>query len=118
MSTRFITIAAFLLCCCATPQARALTTDGFFGICEAQKRDCSQLPVIQAYIGGALDLIATLDEATPYLDEVYCKAPEALFDIEAIVAFMSANRDAYANRNAMLLLVRYLEANGGCQGRR
>jgi hypothetical protein len=93
----------------------ALTTEEFFTICESAPVECTEHPALQAYIGGALDLLATLDEQTDYLETLYCTDPRELFDIPAIIGFMQAHREEYAERNAMLLLVRYFERRGGCE---
>ncbi|MEM1187470.1 MAG: hypothetical protein AAGA95_14375 [Pseudomonadota bacterium] len=113
-STRFALLgplAAFLL---VTRDASALTTDEFFRICEMGEASCSENPLLNAYVGGALDLIASLDEGTDYLQPVYCTDPRTLFKIPAIVEYMEQNRHEYAKRNAMILLIRYLEENGRC----
>lgn len=95
--------------------AAALTVSQFTGICASAAAPWAEHPLIRAYVGGALDLLATLDEQTAYLDDLYCTAPSELFDVPAIIRFMESHRDSYETRNAMLLLVRYVEANGGCE---
>lgn len=104
-------VATFLMFPCG---ASALTMDQFTAICNSGQEDCSENPILQAYVGGALDLIAMLDEETDYLTEVYCMKPAELFDVAAIIRFMDKYRKAYATRNAMLLVIRYLEEQGGC----
>ena len=94
--------------------ADALTTEGFLAICEQAERKCEEIPVLQAYVGGALDLVATLHEATDYVDKIYCKDPELLFDVGAIIRFVEANQAGYEDENAMLLVIRFLETYGGC----
>lgn len=94
--------------------AAALTMDQFAAICESGKGECSSHPILQAYVGGALDLIAMLDEETDYLGKVYCETPSTLFDVPTIIGYMEAHREAYASKNAMLLVIRYLEEEGGC----
>ncbi|MEO1078374.1 MAG: hypothetical protein AAFY29_02385 [Pseudomonadota bacterium] len=98
----------------AIHDASALTTEDFFRICEMNEASCSENPVLNAYVGGALDLIASLDENTDYLQPVYCVDPRTLFKIPMIVAYMEQHREEYAQRNAMMLLIRYLEENGEC----
>ncbi|WP_027328715.1 hypothetical protein [Marinimicrobium agarilyticum] len=95
--------------------ASALTVEQFSNICDSAPGECSDHPTLQAYVGGALDLIATLDEETKYLDTLYCRDPQTLFDVPTIIRFMQEHREGYTERNAMLLVVRYFEANGGCQ---
>lgn len=97
------------------PSATALTMKQFSDICHSSPGECSDYPIIQAYIGGALDLLATLDERTDYLGKVYCKKPKELFDVPAIIRFMELRSEQFAKDNAMLVLVRYFEEHGGCQ---
>lgn len=98
-----------------TPAAAALTMNQFSEICHSSPRECSDHPILQAYVGGALDLLATLDEQTDYLDKVYCKESKVLFDTPAIIRFMAQRSVEYATDNAMLVLVRYFEERGGCK---
>ena len=97
------------------PSANALTMKQVSDICYASSGECSDHPIIQAYVGGALDLLATLDERTDYLGKVYCKKPKALFDVPAIIRYMEQRSKQYATENAMLVLVRYFEEHGGCK---
>lgn len=97
------------------PPATALTMAEFANICRSMPKDCSEHPVLQAYVGGALDLLATLNEQTEYLNPLYCKAPKQLFDVAAIIRFMQQQAEQYATQNAMLPLIRYFELYGGCK---
>lgn len=97
------------------PSATALTMKQFSDICHSSPGECSDHPIIRAYVGGALDLLATLDEQTDYLGKLYCKKPQELFDVPAIIRFMELRSKQYATDNAMLVLVRYFEEQGGCQ---
>ena len=92
----------------------ALTMPEFMAICGSVDGKCEDHPLLQAYVGGALDLIAMLDEETEYLDAVYCKSPKELFDVASIIQFMERERVGHGKRNAMLLVIRYLEEQGGC----
>jgi hypothetical protein len=92
----------------------ALTVEQFSKICDSAPGKCSDHPVVQAYVGGALDMLATLDEETDFLTKLYCKKPQELFYVPAIIHFMQTNSAGYAKRNAMVLVVRYTEENGGC----
>ena len=115
MNLRSLTVTAALLASSAiSAPAAALTMNQFVSICEAADVACSEHPILNAYVGGALDLIAMLDEETSYLAEVYCKHPEELFDVPAIIRYMEAHQTEYAGKNAMLVLIRYLEEHGGC----
>lgn len=115
MSIRYLAIAATIaVLSLSSGAACALTMDQFASICDSGQEDCSKHPLLHAYVGGALDLIAVLDEETDYLARVYCKKPADLFDVPTVIRYMEQRREAYANRNAMLLVVRYLEEEGGC----
>lgn len=112
---RFLTLLAVaagssLMC----TKASALTMDQFIKICESAQVECSEVPILQGYVGGALDLIAMLDEETEYLAEVYCKPTSELFDVSTIIRYMKEHRAQFADKNAMLVLIRYLEEEGGC----
>jgi len=104
-----------LLSALHAPSTLALTMKQVSDICHSSSGECSDHPIIQAYVGGALDLLATLDEQTDYLGKVYCKKPKELFDVPAIIRFMELRSEQYATDNAMLVLVRYFEEHGGCQ---
>lgn len=96
------------------PSASALTMKQFSDICRSSPEECSDHPILQAYVGGALDLLATLDERTDYLGRVYCKESKELFDVPTIIRFMVQRSEQYAGDNAMLVLVHYFEERGGC----
>ena len=51
------------------PSTLALTMKQVSVICHSSPVECSDHPIIQAYVGGALDLLATLDEHTDYLEK-------------------------------------------------
>ncbi|GAB5412864.1 MAG: hypothetical protein Cons2KO_04670 [Congregibacter sp.] len=109
----FLSLSLLLFLCNAN-EASCLTTKEYFRICGNDLQACTEHPFLGAYIGGAFDLVATLDERTDYLQRIYCKPPQEIFDTGAIVSFMYQHRESYADENAMLLVVRYLEAAGGC----
>ena len=92
----------------------ALTLDQFIGICESDQRECSDHPIANAYIGGALDLIAVLDEETDYLQKIYCENPRELFDVPAIIRYMQQHRVENASQNAIIVVIKYLEEYGNC----
>ena len=102
------TFAAVLLLLLSWPSA-ALTAGEFVAICESARKPCVEHPLLQAYVGGALDLIAMLDEQTDYLTPVYCKPPEELFDVSAIIRFVEVHAADNESTNAMLLVIRFLE---------
>ena len=107
-------LAALLMLALFPVNSSALTMGEFSSVCDSYAGECSSNPFLQAYVGGALDLIAMLDEETDYLDEVYCREPSELFDVPEIIRYMLSNKDDYRDRNAMLLVIRYLEEMGGC----
>lgn len=114
MAIRLIAIVVLGLVSLRSPSLSALTMQQFSAICDSAPGECRDHPILQAYVGGALDLLATLDEETGYLDKLYCRESKDLFDVSAIIRFMQAHGDEYATRNAMLLMVGYFEETGGC----
>lgn len=110
----FVTGLVTVLLCLHIPSASALTMKQFSDICHSSADECSNHPIIQAYVGGALDLLATLDERTDYLEKLYCKNPKELFDVPIIIRFMAQRSEQYMQDNAMLVLVRYFEEHGAC----
>ncbi len=91
-----------------------LTMGQFSSVCKLAKGECSENPILQAYVGGALDLMAALNEETEYMQKIYCKKPNELFNTKTIIPYMQSHHDEYAEKNAMLVLIRYLEERGGC----
>lgn len=111
LATSLIALLFFL----HAPNTLALTMKQVSDICHSFSGECSAHPIIRAYVGGALDLLATLDEQTDYLGKVYCKKPKELFDVPVIIRVMEQGGEQYATDNAMLVLVRYLEEHGSCK---
>ena len=95
-------------------RAEALRVGEFMAICTQSGMACEDLPVLNAYVGGGLDLIAMLHEETDYIEPVYCKDPKALFDVRAIIRFIEEHHQGNEDKNAMLLMIKFLEVNGGC----
>ncbi|MEM6710258.1 MAG: hypothetical protein AAF648_15870 [Pseudomonadota bacterium] len=85
-------------------------------ICESAEAACESVPVLNAYVGGALDFVAVLAEQTEYLEPVYCRSPREFFDVAAIIRFVVDRQAGNEARNAMALMLRYLEVEGGCGG--
>ena len=110
-----VAVASMVMVLLCSGGASSLTVNQFAALCDSMKGECGEHPTLQAYVGGALDLIAVLDEETDYLAKVYCKKPAELFEVSNIIRFMLEHREEYATRNAMLLVVRYLEEKGGCR---
>ena len=116
MNLRVLSVTGLLFAgLLTTGPAAGLTMNQFVRICESAELDCSDHPILQAYVGGALDMIAMLDEETGYLAQVYCKPTDELFDVPAIIQYMEAHQTEYADKNAMLVVIDYFEVNGGCQ---
>ena len=115
MNIRGMVLCTALVALSAIPgPASALTLNQFVSVCESSGQECSEHPLLNAYVGGALDLIAMLDEETDYLAEVYCRPAKELFDVPAIIRYMEKYRTEYADKNAMLVVIRYFEEHGGC----
>ena len=95
-------------------RADALRVQEFLAICEQSGRACEEIPILQAYIGGALDLVAMLHEETDYIETMYCKDTKILFDVSGIIRFIEANAEGNEEKNAMMMLIRFLETYGGC----
>lgn len=109
---RPIAIAVLLLL--APLKSYSLNTEQFAQACQAYAGDCANSPFLQAYIGGALDLVAMLDEETAYLDKIYCREPSEFFDAPTIIRYVMEHKKGNGGRNVMLLVIRYLEEKGVC----
>ena len=94
--------------------ANALTIEEFKKACHDFNEDCASHPILNAYIGGALDLVASLQEETHYVKKLYCHQSEQLFDIKNIIKFVENTSSEHNHRNAMLGLIFYFEENGAC----
>ena len=103
-----LSVTLGLLMALAPVTGHALTMGQFASACEAFNGDCSKSPFLQAYVGGALD------EETDYLDTIYCRKASDFFDVPEIIRYMLAHQNGYDDKNAMLLVIRYLEEMGGC----
>lgn len=118
MGNRRNALVVSIACLMCGGHAHALKLSEFASMCEtlgsSSAGSCSSHPVIQAYVGGALDLIATLDENTDYLSKIYCRDASELFDVAKIVDYMLQAPDDEGDSNAMLRVVRFLEDEGKC----
>ncbi len=110
-STFGLVFAASLL---LSKSVSAITIEEFNNICASAPMPCTEIPFLQAYVGGSLDMLAALDESTNYLGEIYCRPARELFDTTKIIEFMQAHKDDAASRNAMVLVIQYLEEQGRC----
>jgi len=95
-------------------QTSALSVSEFQAICESTTSHCEDHPILQAYVGGALDVVAVLAEETSYLNKLYCEDTSTLFDVRRIIPFMEQQKEVPVSANAMLVFIRYLEKHGGC----
>lgn len=107
-------VAISLLALSLPQSAAALRVAEFMAICNQSGVACEEVPILNAYVGGGLDLIAMLHEETDYIEPVYCKDPKALFDVSAIIRFIEDNQEGNESKNAMLMVVAFLEEHGGC----
>ena len=115
MLLRRLTLPAALCLLLLCPnRAEALTAGQFMQICEQAGVECVDVPILNAYVGGALDLVAMLHEQTDYISPIYCKDTKLLFDVPAIIRYVEANAGSNQDDNAMLLVIRFLEEYGGC----
>ncbi|MEM1403054.1 MAG: hypothetical protein AAGG55_06975 [Pseudomonadota bacterium] len=112
MKTRLQGIALVLLAALLSPTSVALTMNDIVTFCESYQGECDSSPFLQAYVGGAMDLVAMLDEETDYLDKIYCSDPKDFFDTGRIIRYMRSNASDEGDENAMLLFVRFLEEHG------
>ena len=96
-------------------ESKALTTKQLFEICASNNKPCKELAMVNAYLGGAFDLLGTLKDETNYLKKIYCDSPQSLFDTTKVLEYMEKHKEGYLNKNAMLLVIRYLEENGNCK---
>ena len=113
INKRFIATALFGLFI-TVQQANALTVQQYKDACASQEASCDQHPILNAYIGGALDLLASLQDETDYLSTLYCIQPAEIFDTKKISSFIENSDARHNHKNAMLLLVAYFEQHGGC----
>lgn len=115
MAAARVAAPLFLLVLGLPTMSAAMTVADLKGICERVEGPCESSPLLNAYIGGSLDMIATLDERTEFLGEVYCRPTEEFFDVAAIIRYAQrAARRAEPKANAMTLVVAYLVEEGGC----
>lgn len=89
--------------------ANALTTGELLDACAAKGRSCDQLPFANIYIGGALDLLGTLNEKKQLKVPVLCSTNKDIFDVKRILQYMEKNREGYNDRNAMHIVIKYFE---------
>jgi len=115
--TKTVFLISTIFIVLTTPNAaNSLTMREFSTVCQKMQTNCSANPILQAYVGGSLDLLATLDEDTNYFAKLVCNDKRALFKVDAIIEYMLQRKQGYLDKNATLLVVRYMEQYGGCAG--
>lgn len=90
-------------------QSSALTTKELLNVCYLNSQPCHALPFANAYIGGALDLLGALNENELLNIELSCASSTQIFNVKRILKYMEANQNTYEDKNAMLLLIKYLK---------
>jgi hypothetical protein len=99
----------------ASAPVSALSIADFHHWCnQTPSVQCHDLVPVQAYVGGALDAIGLLQAEQQFVKPLFCKKPQDLFQLPAIIDFMNANAKPDDKRNAIVLVVEYLAVNGGC----
>lgn len=111
---KFLSLWVAAITALYSPTSHSLSNGDFNKICNASPVPCDEHPILQAYVGGALDLVATLDEKTDRLQPIYCKPTGELFDVSAMIWFMLETDRHNADDNAMVSLITYLKEKGGC----
>ena len=108
-------LPGMMLLSLSSTAALGLTAGQVERICADFTGDCADHPLLNAYVGGALDMVAVLDERAGLASRLYCGRAEDVFDVPAIIRYLQAHASEERESNAMLLVVRYLTDNGGCQ---
>ena len=112
---RVATIGVLVALLALAGRAQALRTGEFLALCGDVLAACAEQPVVQLYLGGALDALALVNEtASARKQPLYCLPERQLFDMSRIVAHVVANRRKFEDKNAMTGVIDYLRAYGGC----
>ncbi len=114
MFYRLLSLPLLFLSVLPTAEVSALTIDQFQSICRDYQENCDQHPTIQAYVGGALDLFATLNENPAYLAEINCAESRKLYNVKKIIEHMQRADVSNGNTNAMTVFIHYFEINKPC----
>jgi hypothetical protein len=95
--------------------ANALSVSQFSQLCsQAKPQKCHEVPLVRAYVGGALDMVASLQESKALATDLVCRPPEDLFEVEQIITYMEKNASEDNKQNAMYLVINYIQKHGGC----
>lgn len=115
MQSKFITlILGFGIMFGGISSAHSLTVQEVQSICSQQTTLCADNLVIQAYIGGGLDMLASLYEHEVLHGVRFCKSPQALFDVTNIINFLLTLEGGARAQNAMRQVTTYLQGESGC----
>lgn len=94
----------------------ALTTQQLLDACAANNKPCHELPFANAYVGGALDLLGSLKDSGKLNMSFSCTSTAELFNVKRIFRYIeeqhSHSADKFADKNAMLLVIKYMEERG------
>ncbi len=100
----------------ASLQVQALTTWEFLQLCDDTAGACAEQPVVQLYLGGAMDALAVVNETALQKRPLYCLPERQLFDMHRIFAHIAENQQRFRQRNVMHAMLDYLRLHGGCGG--
>lgn len=110
-----ISILLFVLIFYFSKNAFALNVQQFVKICGSSQAGHQQF--CNTYLGGALDAIAVLNDKakTEKLNPIYCKHEKEIFDAPKIIVYVSKLNAKWQHKNAILPVIDYLIAVGGCE---
>lgn len=109
MKIHLIALAALFF---TSAPGSALTTKELLKVCSLKNQPCYTLPFANAYIGGALDLLGKLQENEQLNIQFSCTSPNKLFKVKRILDYIEENQHFYAYKNAMTLVIKYMEEEG------
>ncbi|WP_395343928.1 hypothetical protein PN836_004545 [Ningiella sp. W23] len=90
----------------------SLNVEEFQQYCDKSKLDSA---FCQSYLGGAMDAIAVMnDEAKRTGNEIYCVHEKEIFNAPEMMDYILAQPSRFHKKNAILPLLDYLKAKGGC----
>jgi len=98
-----------------TAPTHALTLAQFNAICADQPVPCTQHPALHAYIGGAIDLLVAMRQNSDYLSPMTCALTPQHLDVNTIITFMTEYEPQSPERDAMAVLLEYLQAELPCK---
>ncbi|MDT0594888.1 hypothetical protein [Glaciecola petra] len=116
MNYKKINIAFLLfgLLFCFSSNAFALGVKQFVEVCNSSQAGHQQF--CNTYLGGALDAIAVLNDKAKKEKQapIYCKHEKEIFNAPKIIAYVSSLKAKWHDKNAILPVIDYLSAVGGC----